>query len=121
MQARLPDRQFLGLCGMAVEMGREARGEVAGADISDLQVVNIADAMAAVLVYACAKPRISLKPHGPDEIHLGQIPMEDAVFVIKWALRRARITLSEKAGCVSLSERPRHGAKGRPKRKQRVN
>jgi len=47
--------------------------------------------------------------------------MEDAVFVIKWALRRARITLSEKAGCVSLSERPRHGAKGRPKRKQRVN
>ena len=121
MQARLPDKEFLGICGMAIEMGREERGEAGGTDISDPQVVDIAHAMGAVLTYCCANPSLSLKPQGPHQIHPDSMPIEDAFFIVQWGLRRGRITISERGGCVGLSERSRRGAKVRPNSNQKVN
>jgi hypothetical protein len=130
MEARLPEESFLGLCGMAIKMGREDRGEsraeigdaqtvdlferhASGAEnMSDAEVIDVANAMGAVLMYACVKPRISLKPRGPDEIHPDGLSLMDAVFIIRWALRR-----------VHVFERLRHNHRPKVdrKRKQRGN
>lgn len=89
MCARLPDETLLEVWGVAIELRREERGE-RSADISDARADDIRHAMGAVLMYVCMKPRLSLEPRGPEEIHPDQMLFEDAIFIIKWALRGAR-------------------------------
>src|SRR5579864_280387 len=40
-----------------------------------------------ILIYCCVEPRISLNP-GPDEIHPRDVPLKDALFILRWAMRR---------------------------------
>jgi len=41
-----------------------------------------------LLMFCCVSPRISLDPKGEEEIHPREVPMEDSVFILRWAMRR---------------------------------
>jgi hypothetical protein len=112
VQARLPDGAFVGMLRMAIELGREKLGAACDRD-ADLRHVA-----GAIVVYCCAKPRLSLSPSGPNEMNPRDMPEEDVSFILRWGARRGRLLVAEKKGIAIVSERPR-----RPKvrRNRKVN
>lgn len=94
VQARRPDPSYLlmwghiplGLAGSVTEPGYPLRPE--GAVSPDQgQILASIQLSRDILTYCVVEPRISLTP-GPDEIHPKDIPLEDAVFILRWAMRR---------------------------------
>jgi len=111
MLARLPDGAFVDICRAALEMGREEMGAACNRD-ADLRHVA-----GAVIVYCTARPRLSLSPSGPEEIHPDAMSEEDASFILRWGARRGRLLVAEKGGLVVVSERPRRPKVRRTSRK----
>jgi hypothetical protein len=42
-----------------------------------------------LLLFCCVAPRVSLTAAGEDEIHPWDIPPEDSIFIVRWAMRVA--------------------------------
>lgn len=55
--------------------------------MNETQVGMAAEFMREVLVYCVVSPRISMEARGEDEIHPRDIPEQDWLYVVMWALR----------------------------------
>jgi hypothetical protein len=74
---------------MLALVSQSADGEhVQGAELSAAEVKALAKAMIYTLKLTMVSPRLSVEPNGPDEISPKDLPLEDAQFVVSWALRR---------------------------------
>jgi hypothetical protein len=51
------------------------------------EIVNTAKFMQEMVLFCCLNPRISMEPKSDDEIHPRDIPQEDWLFIVHWALR----------------------------------
>jgi hypothetical protein len=94
IRARRPDPSQLLLwghlpLGLAAEVGQAARaGRTSDEGSPDNQQLLASLALSRdLLLYCCVEPRISLTP-SRDEIHPKDVPLEDALFLLRWAMRR---------------------------------
>jgi len=94
IRARRPDPSQLLLwghlpLGLAAEVGHGFRASQTNEDSSpnNQQLLASLALSRDLLLYCCVEPRISLTP-GPDEIHPKDVPLPDALFLLRWAMRR---------------------------------
>ena len=100
--ARRPDPAQVALWGRLplglASVGQTSRGAPSGPHstgqeasptaITDEQALEAMHLSRQMLYYCCVEPRISLDPRGDDEIHPRDIPPEDLLFLLRWAMRR---------------------------------
>ena len=79
MQVAMWGRLPLGLVGAAGGEGLELPAYE--------EVVAAIELSRDVLTYCCVSPRISMTARGEDEIHPRDVPMEDVMFILRWARR----------------------------------
>jgi hypothetical protein len=102
---------------MLALVSQSADGEhVPGAEMSDAELKALAKAMVYTLKLIMVSPRIAVEPSGPNEISPNDLPLEDAQFVVSWAIRREppqgtvesiRSKCAAKPGATRKRERPR--------------
>ena len=86
--ARRPDPAALLTWGrLPLGLASERAPEGADRSRSAEEVQSALDLTRQLLLYCLVKPRISFDPRGDDEIHPREIPMEDVVFLTRWAMR----------------------------------
>jgi len=87
--ARRPDPAQVAMWGR-LPLGLSAAAASGGAPqpITDEQALEVVHLSRQMLCYCCVEPRISLDPRGDDEIHPRDIPPEDLLFLLRWAMRR---------------------------------
>jgi hypothetical protein len=62
-------------------------GEAEKPDVTREQVLGWIRLARDIVEYCCLKPRVTMKPAGPDEIHPSAIGDEDLKFILRWARR----------------------------------
>jgi hypothetical protein len=84
--ARRPDPLQLATWGrLPLSLAGPANG--AGAErVTAEDVVEMGGFFRNLLEHCCVEPRVSLAP-GPEEIHPREIPQEDWMFLVRWAMR----------------------------------
>jgi hypothetical protein len=85
--ARRPDPAQVAMWGR-LPLGLSAAAAPGGGPITDEQALEAMHLSRQMLYYCCVQPRISLDPRGDDEIHPRDIPPEDLLFLLRWAMRR---------------------------------
>jgi len=89
--ARRPDPVQVAMWGqlplsLASVVGRAAGAEAAPSPEDVMQSLALSRDL---LVYCCVRPRISQAPQDEDEIHPRDLPMEDVLYILRWARREA--------------------------------
>ena len=62
-------------------------GAVSLAEAPEQTLTDLAGFLRDLLVWCCLEPRVALEPRGEDEIHPREIPEQDWLFVVAWAMR----------------------------------
>jgi hypothetical protein len=87
IRARRPDPLQMAMWRrLPLSLAATAAGET-GSAMSPEELMESVEASRQMLLYCCVSPRISLEPVGDDEIHPRDIPLGDAVFILRWAMR----------------------------------
>ncbi len=88
VKVRKPPPLMLATLGMAMRISARLRGETESPKVvSDAEAREIGRAMVIVLNHSLVSPRICEHPSGPDQILPTDLSMEDALFIVRWALR----------------------------------
>ena len=89
IRARRPDPVQVAMWGrLPLRLAGMVQGEDGRPGLpADETVVAAVELAREVLVYCCVTPRITLTPAGPDEIHPSHVPMDDVLFILRWARR----------------------------------
>jgi hypothetical protein len=97
--ARKPEPVLLASWGLSLNILKTMRGEGLRDRLTDAAVADLAWAMGQVVMYCFAKPQISPTPQGLDQVHPREVSLDDALFVIQWALtpEEPEVPLSRKA------------------------
>ena len=115
IQVRKPNPFMLRMLAL---VSQSADGEhIPGAEMSDAELKALAKAMIYTLKLTMVSPRISVEPSGPDEISPRGLSLEDAQFVVSWALKRepqqdTTENIRSKCGTKPRSARGRERHKG---------
>jgi hypothetical protein len=97
IRARRPDPVQVAMWGqLPLRLASAVGGEGGGALPGNEEVLAAIALSRDVLVYCCVSPRISMTPVGDGEIHPRDVPMADAMFILKWARREEE---TEKLRC----------------------
>lgn len=61
--------------------------KITAGDLSTRDLSELAEFMRTLIMWCCVDPRVSLNPQSEEEIHPREIPEQDWVFIVNWALR----------------------------------
>jgi len=92
IRARRPDALQLATWGrlpltLASMVSKQSADADAPPEISDADALDAMAFVRDLLLTCCIDPRVSLTPESPDEIHPRDIPQQDWVFLVAWAMR----------------------------------
>jgi hypothetical protein len=120
VKVRKPPPLMLAMLGMGIRISGRLRGEPESPKVvSDAEAKEIVQLMVIVLNHCLVSPRISEHASGPDEILPKDLSMEDALFIVRWALRHDSQPVVEEHVRSKCKTRPRVASRRSSRRRHK--
>jgi len=114
-----PPPIVLACLGLPVMVAKRAAARAPGVEMTETEVKTTMHAMASSLKLVWVYPQLSANPSGPDQLHPREVPLSDAVWLVKWALQRPQQQSTSTGAQPRTKSAPHRMQRGKAPRRRR--